>query len=642
MVATPWGDSSRLRDRQLRPVRGTPEREVRENQRGRLFAAMIACVSERGYAATTVEDLVELSGVSRRSFYDYFGDKAGCLRAAIEEIFGVALEQLQDESTDEDLEVASRRRFGLLATMATAQPAAAKVCLNDAFAAGPAAIEPMEDAVHAYEALFRRGYERSPEHAGMPEELISGRVGGILEVIRARLRSGNQSDLPGITEDIVAMVVADRPPPEPLKLSSRPGKARPESLDAADHSERAIRAFATLAAERGYPNVKVDDVLRLASMSATTFYAHFAGKEDLMMAAIDSACAQAVAAVVPAFNRQATWPDAVRAGFGALLGFLASRPALARLVTVEVYAAGDLAIERRASAAAPLGALIENNTTSWAGTPSVVFEILGGGVTHLLYETVRSSGAKALPSLAPVCTYLTLAPFLGPKDACRIANGGASRAGRSGDRRASPVASDEAIGFSEPMRIGPWLILSMLLNEPATVEELAAALREDEETVAGHVRHLEATGILKTVGEREGRPVLGTHTAAHPLNIISLRQASTMEVDERIATMRHIWEFIRAAIDKADAEGRLGRPDSFLTRVPMRLDDRGWRELIRLHDATLSASMEIAERSRERLDDRGEEGTPTSSIQVVFDAADGIPEGFPASQGKEGDAGAEA
>ena len=264
--------------------------------------------------------------------------------------------------------------------------------------------------------MARACYDASPEHAGTPEELIRGRIGGLLEIVRARLRSGTQDELGDLARDVVDLAMGDRPPPEPLRLSMRPPKAKPESLDAADHSERAIRAFALLAAERGYRDVKIEDVVRLASMSTTTFYANFAGKEDLMAAAIDSACAQALAAVVPAFNRQTSWPDAVRAGFGALLNFLASRPALARLVTVEVYGAGDEAIERRAAAMAPLGSLIENNTTLWGTTPSIVFEMIAGGVAHLIHDAVRTSGPEALPSLAPICTYLTLFPFLGSEN----------------------------------------------------------------------------------------------------------------------------------------------------------------------------------------------------------------------------------
>jgi hypothetical protein len=68
MVLTPWGDSSELRERML-PGRGTPPEEAERNQRERLFAAIVATVAEKGYEATTVADLVKLSGVSGSAFY---------------------------------------------------------------------------------------------------------------------------------------------------------------------------------------------------------------------------------------------------------------------------------------------------------------------------------------------------------------------------------------------------------------------------------------------------------------------------------------------------------------------------------------------------------------------------------------------
>ena len=49
----------------LRPGPGTPPADVARNQRERLFGAMVACVAERGYAATRVTDLVAMSGVSQ-------------------------------------------------------------------------------------------------------------------------------------------------------------------------------------------------------------------------------------------------------------------------------------------------------------------------------------------------------------------------------------------------------------------------------------------------------------------------------------------------------------------------------------------------------------------------------------------------
>ena len=61
-VRTPWGDAGTLRERKLRPGQRLPPEEVARNQRERLFAALVAVVAEKGYEATRVADLLDLSG----------------------------------------------------------------------------------------------------------------------------------------------------------------------------------------------------------------------------------------------------------------------------------------------------------------------------------------------------------------------------------------------------------------------------------------------------------------------------------------------------------------------------------------------------------------------------------------------------
>jgi AcrR family transcriptional regulator len=402
----------------------------------------------------------------------------------------------------------------------------------------------------------------------------------------------------------------------------RTPKARPESLEAADHSERAIRAFALLSAERGYPNVKVEDVVRLASMSATTFYAHFSGKEDLMGAAIDSACAQAVAAVVPAFNRQSSWPEAVRAGFGALLSFLASRPALARLVTVEVYAAGDAAIARRIEALTPLGALLENNTTIWSATPAVVFEMIAGGVAHLLHDTVRSDGPQSLPGLAPLCTYLTLIPFLGPERACAAANGeGGGRAAEESERpldQAQTVAA-RSVSYDRSMNLVTWAVMTQLAGRDKTAAELAAEAESEVGLVVETLNRLTAAGEIEAIGERGGE-TLYRAAPMHRLNVASTRQLTSWTPAERDQMIASVWRMIRSEVDAAAGNGFLGEhPDSFLTRTPMWVDEEGWRELQKIHEQALAAGMEIARRNRRRLEESGDLGFEVQSIQIAFE-----------------------
>ncbi|HEX8856534.1 MAG TPA: helix-turn-helix domain-containing protein, partial [Thermoleophilaceae bacterium] len=63
-----------------------PHRLAREvvlaSQRGRMLDAMAQSVAEKGYAATTVADVVGRAGVSRKTFYEHFRDKEDCFLEA--------------------------------------------------------------------------------------------------------------------------------------------------------------------------------------------------------------------------------------------------------------------------------------------------------------------------------------------------------------------------------------------------------------------------------------------------------------------------------------------------------------------------------------------------------------------------------
>src|SRR3954452_16599761 len=55
---------------------------VEESQRGRLLFSVAQAVAEKGYAATTVADVVERASVSRRTFYEQFDSMEDCFLAA--------------------------------------------------------------------------------------------------------------------------------------------------------------------------------------------------------------------------------------------------------------------------------------------------------------------------------------------------------------------------------------------------------------------------------------------------------------------------------------------------------------------------------------------------------------------------------
>src|SRR5690242_16164396 len=66
---------------------GLPRELVVENQRSRLISAMITTVAEIGYGKATIAKVTGPAKISRRTLYEFFGNKEDCYRAAYEASF---------------------------------------------------------------------------------------------------------------------------------------------------------------------------------------------------------------------------------------------------------------------------------------------------------------------------------------------------------------------------------------------------------------------------------------------------------------------------------------------------------------------------------------------------------------------------
>ena len=88
--------------------------------RARLLEGMARAVAAKGYADTTIADIVREASVSRRTFYENFADKAECLTALYEAASGNAIAVLRsaiDPHSDWEAQVeqAMAAYFGVLA-----------------------------------------------------------------------------------------------------------------------------------------------------------------------------------------------------------------------------------------------------------------------------------------------------------------------------------------------------------------------------------------------------------------------------------------------------------------------------------------------------------------------------------------------
>ena len=434
MVSTPWGDATQLRERKLRPGRGTPREEAERNQRERLFAAMVATVAEKGYEATTIADIVELSGVSRRAFYRHFADKKECFLTAAEALVVPSMEAVKRAEHSASPEDRMREAIEGLLELIASQPAASKMCFVEIYAAGPEGVEVVDRTLEAFERFVADLFEEIPDRRGMPAWMLRAMIGGLQKVIHKRLYRNEEKELIELAPQIFEWWLSYPPPPGELRITRRrTGKTLSfeERQAASNPPERVLRALAAEVAEKGYPEVTVAEVVERAATSQRTFYEHFANREDALIAALDSGSALMLGKTLPAFRRAPDWQHAVRRAYDAMFAFGIEEPEYSKLGAVEMYAAGKRALQTRDTIMEGLEALLAPGYEIAPETPAIAAEAIGGAIYALVYDQVKTKGPASLPELVPMATYMTLAPFIGAEEAFELATLGSGSNAKS-------------------------------------------------------------------------------------------------------------------------------------------------------------------------------------------------------------------
>ena len=207
----------------------------------------------------------------------------------------------------------------------------------------------------------------------------------------------------------------------------------PRQFIVKNQRERIVDATAAIVAEKGLANLTIPEIARRANVSHQTFYEMYPTKHDAFLGTQKVGLHQALLVTVQAYEEnEADWPRGVAAGLRALLGYLASEPAHSHLILVDTFAASPEAIEIRDTSIHAFAAYLQPGyhyaSTSGASAgapadavPGIAPEAIAGGIWQVLNYYIEAERTDELPDVAPQLIYAALTPFIGPKEAAKVA-----------------------------------------------------------------------------------------------------------------------------------------------------------------------------------------------------------------------------
>lgn len=181
-----------------------------QEHRGRLLRGMAQAVAAKGYADTTIGDIVREASVSRRTFYEHFRDKAECLVALYDAASRNALRVLREaidpaHGWEEQVERAIRAYLECVSS----NPVLLRTLFIEILGLGPEGLEARR-AVHFEIAQFLLDLVNAgtAPHAKLTPEIAMAVIGGMHELLLQKIEEGKVEELPQLTATATQLLKA--------------------------------------------------------------------------------------------------------------------------------------------------------------------------------------------------------------------------------------------------------------------------------------------------------------------------------------------------------------------------------------------------------------------------------------------------
>jgi AcrR family transcriptional regulator len=164
---------------------------------------MASAVEELGYPETTVRDVLERAGMSRRTFYQLFENREECFLAAYDAALRDALGRIEeacerDVSEAPHVDEALRELLGYL----TDCPALARLLVVEPVRAGPSGLDRHERTMRDLAWRVVRAQSGAPRENERVLLRAEAGVGAVHRIVQARIVDGRAGELEGLAPEL--------------------------------------------------------------------------------------------------------------------------------------------------------------------------------------------------------------------------------------------------------------------------------------------------------------------------------------------------------------------------------------------------------------------------------------------------------
>ena len=170
-----------------------------------------------------------------------------------------------------------------------------------------------------------------------------------------------------------------------------------------EHRGRLLEGMAHAVAAKGYAATTIADIVREASVSRRTFYEHFDGKAECLVALYEAASHNALKVLRASLDPAQPWDTQVEQALAAYLGAMASNPVLMRTLYVEILGLGPAGLVSRRRVNDEIANFMLAVVNGGRGrkkplSPQMAMAVVGG-INELVLDHIERDRVERLPDL---------------------------------------------------------------------------------------------------------------------------------------------------------------------------------------------------------------------------------------------------